>query len=152
MQAILASGMLWLAALGGTSQANVIVLTGSAMTPFAAIAASAIRWLPDSNVCAMTLPYALQNLPDSGFAEGFPDTECARWMQFPQELAASTTQVERVTLLRAGTGTYHAYQTPTTLHTGYGCLYEEESWKVSRSSKQGLEEPAHFYLKLTFRF
>lgn len=156
MPTVLVSGLLYLAILVGNSHANVMVLAGSAVTPLSAIAAAAVRWLPESHSNNLALPYPSLDSEDSDFAGRFPDTECARWMQAAHAPGGPAAEmehpVESFQLLRAGTGSYHAYPAPTTLHTGYGCMFDEETWRLSRASSQGLEEPSHFYLKLTFRF
>jgi len=156
MPTVLVSGLLYLAILVGNSHANVMVLAGSAVTPLSAIAAAAVRWLPDSRSNTISLPYPSLVSEDSDFAGRFPDTGCARWMQSAHTPGSPSAemehQVEKFKLLRAGTGSYHAYQAPTTLHTGYGCPFDEETWRLSRASTQGMEEPSQFFLKLTFRF
>jgi hypothetical protein len=156
MPTVLVSGLLYLAILVGNSHANMMVLAGSAVTPVAAIAAAAVRWLPDSASSTFALPCPPLESDPLDFAGRFPETECGRWMQAAHAPGCAAVEmdhpVESFKLLRAGTGNYHAYQAPTTLHTGYGCMFDEETWRLSRASRQGLEEPSHFYLKLTFRF
>jgi len=156
LPAVLLSGLLSLAFLVGNSRANVIALTGCAVTPISAIAAAAVRFPPTQQFNGLSLHWVPPDLEDKDLALRFPDTECARWMQAThgREMIADRDDhpVESLRLLRAGTGTYHAYLAPTTVHTGYGCPFDEETWKLSRASTQGMEEPSHFFLKLTFRF
>jgi hypothetical protein len=145
-----------LALFAGDSRANVIVLTGCAVTPLSAIAAATVGYRPAPQLQSLSLSSAQPEPQGADLAERFPDSECARWMQagHRREMTANRDDhpVESLKLLRAGTGTYHAYLAPTTVHTGYGCPFDEETWKLSRASTQGMEEPSHFYLKLTFRF
>jgi hypothetical protein len=149
ISAALAAGVLFLSVHLANSRAAVIVLTDSAMIPLAAIAATAVRWLPDFTPEPLNLAPLIAN---SDFAERFAGKENEEWAGSPGELEAPSAHLENVALVRAGTATHFDYRTPTTLHAGYGYLFEEESWKLSKSSKQGVEEPSHFYLKLTFRF
>jgi len=149
MPAALVAGLVFLAVHTSGARGSIVVLTGSAMTPLAAIAAATVRWLPDFQANALNLSSLVA---DSEFAERFPTTESGEWIESSREPAVLNSHLESVALLRAGTATYHDYRTPTTIHAGYGCLFAEEPWRLYQASRQALEEPPHFYLKMTFRF
>jgi len=142
-------GLLNVSVFVGRSNAGVLLLADLAVTPLPAVTVTALRWLPSLNEDALDFQTAFA---DSDLATSFQDSECSLWMKSSHDEIPSIFQDQSLTVLRAGTGSYHGYQAPTTLHTGYGCFFEEETWRLSHAGMQGIEEPGHFYLKLTFRF